>query len=235
MIPIVANKEQSFDAGSFEKHIIETTKMHKKQGRALAFAFIIYDFDNHTINQILKKEDYWSSLDKISGKNLSVFYINSKNDYYRRRQNEIFKEELRQREINAQKGFMSFLVPISKKPTPLDNAVGLIKTELNIQDDIKLPAVLFFQTNEEEISDSFLIILKEEKLENAFLELRDHIRNAVDSLSEVKSEYHRNHQEIFNLIRNGVEGGKFTKFVKKNITSKIGIGTIISLVKMIAG
>ncbi len=235
MIPIVANKEQSFDAESFEKYIIETTKMHKEQGRALAFAFIIYDFDNHTINQILKKEDYWSSLDKISGKNLSVFYINSQNEYYKKRQNEIFQEELRQRENNTQDGFMSFLVPITKKPTPLDNAVGLIKTEFSIQDDIKLPAVLFFQTNEEEISDSFLITLKEEKLENAFLELRDHIKNAVDSLSEVKSEYYGNHQEIFNLIKNGVEGGKFNKFVKKKITSKIGIGTIISLVKMIAG
>jgi len=235
MIPIVANKEHSFDAESFESYIMETTKMHKEQGRALAFAFIIYDFDNHTINQILKKEDYWSSLDKISGRNLSVFYINSQSDYYKRRQNEIFQEELRQREINSRKGYMSFLVPITKKNTPLDNAVGLIKTEFNIQDDIKLPAVLFFQTNEEAISDSFIITLKEEKLEDAFLELRDHIKNAVDSLSKVKEEYYGNHQDIFNLIRNGVEGGKFNKFVKKKITSKIGIGIIISLVKMIAG
>ncbi|NOZ45957.1 MAG: hypothetical protein GXO79_04160 [Chlorobi bacterium] len=235
MVPIVANKNQSFDAESFERYIIETTKMHKEQGRALAFAFIIYDFDNHTINQILKKEDYWSSLDKISGKFLSIFYINSQNEYYERRQNEIFQEELRQRNINAQKGYMSFLVPITKKPTPIDNAVGLIKKEFNIQNDLKLPAVLFFQTNDEDISDSFLITLKEEKLEDAFIELRDHIRNAVDSLSEVKSEYFGNHQEIFNLIRNGVESGRFNKFIKKNITSKIGIGTIISFIKLIAG
>lgn len=87
--------------------------------------------------------------------------------------------------------------------------------------NLKHPFVLLFQTDGEDTSDFFVVALKQDKLEEAFLELRDHIKNAVDSLSKVKPEYFKNHQEIFDLIKDGVGNGKFYDFVRKKITSKI--------------
>ncbi|HOH71059.1 MAG TPA: hypothetical protein PK984_04040 [Paludibacteraceae bacterium] len=77
MVPIVINEKQQFDEEGFKDFFIQKCKQHKSEGRALAFAFIVYDFENHTITNILKDKNYWSALDKISGNMLSVFYINS--------------------------------------------------------------------------------------------------------------------------------------------------------------
>lgn len=137
MVPIVISEDKKFNEESFKEYLVDTCRKHKTEGRALAFAFIVYDFDNHTITQILKKEDYWNSLDKISGKTLSVFYINSQESYFQRRQQEIYQDELRQRENFSKKGYISFLVPLTLKSTPFDNAIGLIKEEFEVEEDRK--------------------------------------------------------------------------------------------------
>lgn len=236
MVPIVINENQLFDKESFSDFLIETCRQHKLEGRALAFAFIVYDFDNHTITDILDKKNYWNTLDKISGRKLSVFYINSRDSYYKRRQEEIYQDELRQRDRNSRSGTISFFVPITRKPTPTDNAIDFVQSEFEVDENIKTPFVLFFQIdNDDNISDSFIVGLKQDKLEEAFLELRDHIKNAVESLDKVVPENYRNHQEIFNLIRSGVKSGKFYNFINKKVKPKLGIGTIISIVKLIAG
>jgi len=236
MVPIVINEDQQFDEESFKDFLIQTCRQHKSEGRALAFAFIVYDFDNHTITDILKKQNYWNTLDKISGKTLSVFYINSQDSYYKMRQEQIYQDELRQGDRNSQSGTISFLIPITRKPTPTDNAIGFVKSEFELDENIRTPFVLFFQIdNEDNISDSFIVGLKQDKLEEAFLELRDHIKNAVESLNKVLPENYKNHQEIFNLIKSGIESGKFYDFINKKVKPKLGIGLIISLVKLIAG
>ncbi|HPB85804.1 MAG TPA: hypothetical protein PLR63_08480, partial [Paludibacteraceae bacterium] len=90
--------------------------------------------------------------------------------------------------------------------------------------------------NDDNISDSFIVGLKQDRFEDAFLELRDHIKNAVESLNKVLPENYKNHQEIFNLIKSGVKSGKFYDFVNKKVKPILrGIETIISLVNLIAG
>jgi hypothetical protein len=241
MVPIALKADKQFDEEEFKEHLLKLCNHHKKQKRALAFAFIVYDFDDQAINQILKHKDYWSNLDKISGKFLSVFYINSRDSYYKMRQKQIYNEEI-QAAINSRESNICFrirnthfLIPLTPKPTPLDNAIGFIKKEFKLDDNLKHPFVLFFQTDGEDISDFFIVTLKQEKLEEAFFELRDHIKNAVDSLSEVKPEYIDNYQEIFDLIRSGVKDAKFNDFVKKKVVPKLSIREIISLIKLISG
>jgi len=235
MVPIAINENQQFDEESFKDFLIQMCRQHKSEGRALAFAFIVYDFDNHTITDILEKKNYWNTLDKISGKTLSVFYINSQDSYYKRRQEQIYQDELSRSERNSRNGMMSFLVPITRTPTPTDNAIGFVRSEFKLDHSIKTPFVLFFQIgNDDNISDSFIVGLKQDRLEEAFLELRDHIKNAVESLNKVLPENYTNHQEIFNLIKDGVESGQFYNFVNNKVKPKLGIGTIISFVKLIA-
>jgi hypothetical protein len=236
MIPIVINENQQFDDESFNDFLIQICRQHKCEGRALAFAFIVFDFENHTITDILEKKNYWNTLDKISGKTLSIFYINSQDSYYKQRQEQIYRDELQQQDRNSRSGTISFLVPITRKPTPIDNAIGFINSEFELDENIKTPFVLFFQIdNDDNISDSFFVGLQQDRLEEAFLELKGHIKNAVESLDKVLPENYKNHQEIFNLIKSGVESGKFYDFINKRVKPKLGIGTIISLVKLIAG
>ena len=60
MGPIIIDAKNNFDEYSFEDYLMQVAKKHKDQGRAMAFAFIIYDFKNHVINEILEKRNYWN-------------------------------------------------------------------------------------------------------------------------------------------------------------------------------
>ncbi len=62
----------------FSNGIIELCEKHRKDKRALAFAFIIYDFCNPHITKVLDDVDYWNALDAVSGKFLSIYYIPSR-------------------------------------------------------------------------------------------------------------------------------------------------------------
>jgi hypothetical protein len=235
MVPIVINDNQSFDDNSFKDYLLNICQTHKDQQRALAFAFIVYDFDDYTITQILQDKNYWTTLDKLSGQYLSVFYVNSQNEHYKRRQQEIYLEERNRQAENARKGIVSFFVPLMLKATPLDKTIALIKKDFEITDEIKHPLVIFFQSDGEEILDYFLVSLKQEKLEDAFLELKSLLKNAIEGIKRVTPDNFENHQEIFDLLKSEVKSGKLYNFINKKIVAKLGIGTIISLVKTIAG
>jgi hypothetical protein len=235
MVPIVINDNQYFDDNGFKNYLLNLCQTHKDKQRALAFAFIVYDFDDYTVNQILQDKNYWTTLDKLSGQLLSVFYVNSQNEHYKRRQQEIYLEDLNSQEANARKGNISFFVPLTLKATPLDKTISLIKKDFEIIDDIKHPLVIFFQSDGEEILDYFLVSLKEEKLEDTFLELKSLLKNAVEGIRQVTPDNFENHQEIFDLLKSEVKSGKLYNFINKKVVSKLGIGTIISLLKTIAG
>lgn len=235
MIPIVINNNQPFDDHGFKDYLLNICKTHKDQQRALAFAFIVYDFADYTITQILQDKNYWTTLDKLSGHYLSVFYVNSQNEYYNSRQQEIYLEEKYRQEEIARKGYISYFVPVTLKATPLDKTISLIKNDFKIEDDIKHPLIIFFQSNGEEILDYFLVSLKQEKLEDAFLELKSLLKDAVEGIKQVTPENFENHQEIFDLLKGQIKRGQFYKFISKKIVPKLTIGTILSIVKTIAG
>jgi hypothetical protein len=233
MESIIIKGNRKFGVDSFSNYLIQTCRQHKSKRQALAFAFIVYDFDNHTIIDILEKKNYWSTLDKISSKVLSVFYINSRDSYYKKRQEEIYQDELLQEDDSSDEKYISLLVPIKIEPTPTDNAISFIKSEFELDENIKTPFVLFFQIdNDNKISDSFIVGLKQDKLEDAFLELRDIIKNAVESLDKVLPENYKNHQEIFNLIKEGVNSGQFYDFVSKKVKPMLSIERIYLLLKL---
>jgi hypothetical protein len=57
----------------FKNEFIEICATHHKQARALAFAFILYDFEHPQIAKMLDDRHYWNALNKISGRYLTVF------------------------------------------------------------------------------------------------------------------------------------------------------------------
>jgi len=57
----------------FQAIIIE----HFEANGTKSFAFIFYDFENHDIKTILKDQGVFAKLDRLSGNELSVFYLHS--------------------------------------------------------------------------------------------------------------------------------------------------------------
>lgn len=235
MVPIVISDNNYFDDKSFMQFLLQICETHKNEQRALAFAFIVYDFEDYTINKMLQDKNYWTVLDKLSSSYLSVFYVNSQNEYYKRRQNEIYMEEKKTQDEDLKKGNMSFFVPIKLKSTPLDKTIALIKNDFKIEEDLNHPLVLFFQSDGETIIDYFMVSLKQEKTEDAFLELKSILKNAVDGIKKVTPENFENHKEIFDLMKGQVQSGKLYNFISNKIAPKLGIGIILSIVRTIAG
>ncbi len=62
---------------SFLQRFNEICTDHLANGRAKSFAFIFYDFTDQAIRQILKNEGVFANLDRLSGKELSVFYLHA--------------------------------------------------------------------------------------------------------------------------------------------------------------
>ena len=64
---------QELSSDTFSQSIIDVCEKHRIDSRALAFAFILYDFNNPQIFKILNDRDYWNALHTISGKYLSIY------------------------------------------------------------------------------------------------------------------------------------------------------------------
>lgn len=64
---------------SFQDRFISICESHIEDDRAKAFAFIFYDFQNEAVRHVLKSLGGFAELDRLSGKNLSVFYLHSDN------------------------------------------------------------------------------------------------------------------------------------------------------------
>ena len=183
------------NSGAYET-IIDICNQHKEEQRALAF--VTYNFRNPQLNKVLTDTDYWDSLDKISGSLLTVFYLpsNTKN----------FGEDLLRSSGADQRSMYGIAVDDSE-----NMIVPMIKNYLQYDCPIKLSSILFFQTNGRYVQDFFFIELSEEKIEDSFIELKAYISSAVDELRRIKPEYYENDQEIFNLLKSGVEAVNFKK------------------------
>ena len=59
--------------GRFDEICLE----HLNNGRAKSFAFIFYDFTDQAIRKILNNQGVFAQLDRLSGKELSVFYLHA--------------------------------------------------------------------------------------------------------------------------------------------------------------
>jgi hypothetical protein len=158
------NKALSFS--SFQEKLVEICNSHRENNKALAFAFILYDFENAQIQKVLNDKDYWLALNKISGEYLSVFSIN-------------YKAE----DEGMEK--ISNLTTFSYNDNPSIATNKLIENYFGANVIVTYPAILFFQVKEKEVIDSLLIELKEEKIEEAFLELKENMKITVDVLKKV--------------------------------------------------
>jgi hypothetical protein len=188
----------------FSQGIIELCDKHRNETRAIAFAFLLYDFRNPQIIKVLEDRDYWNALNAISGKYLSIYYIHSKERN--------FAADLEASNGVERRG----MHPISGGVT-MGNIVPMLKRYLALETNVKLPSILFFQVEGKLISDYFLIELFEETIEKSFIELKDYILEAVASLKRIDPTCYENYQPIFECLKRGVDSERFRKVSFRNV------------------
>lgn len=190
----------------FNTGIIELCEKHRGESRALAFAFLIYDFRNPQIIKVLEDEDYWNALDVISGNFLSIYYIHSRERH--------FAEDLIATDHAERRGLHQINEKIG---IAVDELAPMLKKYLVLDNNVKLPSILFFQVEGRLISDYFLIELSEETIENSFIELKDYIMAAVERLKMIDPKYYGNFKPIFESLKQGVDSKRFRRVTFKNI------------------
>ncbi|MFD0795146.1 hypothetical protein ACFQZX_16100 [Mucilaginibacter litoreus] len=80
MNPIYSRQPSGGIGYSFENflaHFFEICYEHLRNGRAKSFAFILFDFEHGDVFLTLKNEKVFTKLDRLSGKELTIFYLNS--------------------------------------------------------------------------------------------------------------------------------------------------------------
>jgi hypothetical protein len=65
------------ELSSFTRRFDEICTEHLSKGRAKSFAFIFYDFTDQDIREILKNQGVFTHLDRLSGRELSIFYLHA--------------------------------------------------------------------------------------------------------------------------------------------------------------
>jgi hypothetical protein len=186
---------------NLEKYILSVCAKHHKEERALAFAFIIYDFDNPQVSKILKDPDYFNALDFISSDILTVFYLNS--EYVSS-----------QSKSAAKSNVMRIELAMEKVDAPPNLSPKFLAENLLNEKSLPSPSILFFQVSGFVITEYTIANLRENEIEKGFIEMKDIINNAVTSIKQVEHPFKDNHKEIFNLIRGAIESSEFWKTAK---------------------
>lgn len=75
---------------TFLTRFIEICEEHLQNDRAKAFAFILYNFNDEATKQVLRNQGGFTKLDRLSGNDLSIFYLHSDNRKQLRAFNDIF-------------------------------------------------------------------------------------------------------------------------------------------------
>ena len=211
----IRTSEGQFDGiESLEHYILKKCSEHKAEKKAFAFALIVYDFNDPHINMILENENYFNALDYTSGRYLTVFYVHS--------------EYIKYQSDRAKKSTgMRIELSIEKVNAPDNISPKFIGEKLINNDSLPSPSIIFFNTSEHIITDYTIAKLRENEIEKGFNELLCVIKRAVESLNEIKEENRENEKEIFNLLKQSIEGSEFWKSAKSGFDKVMKIKDFI--------
>lgn len=170
----------------FEHRFFEVCKAHRAQGRALAFAFILFDRSHAYVRGALAQQNYWDALDEIAGRRLSVFSLDV------RPPQTTGRTELRWMHVAETVRFAD------QHQDVLTDLFG----EVTVRE---LPCVIFFQVDHEDLVDAFAVRLRADGLGQTYEELKGVIGAASDAVSHVTDENAEHAREVFHLVRGALD------------------------------
>lgn len=180
----------------------------------------MYDFLNAEVEKVLNDPDYWRAFNKIAGNKLTVFYIHSPFENLKAHNPRIMPGQP-----------INYMFRFSSKEDPGLITVPLLEEEFGIKEDIPLPALLFFQIENEKVSDFFVVRLKAETIEKSSMEIKGHMKEAVKSLSHILPENYQNHDEIFRELRRAIKERNTNVFLAK-VLKAVPFSKLFSLLLM---
>jgi hypothetical protein len=166
---------------SFKNDFLGICEAHRAQGRALAFAFILFDRSHPYVRSALAQQNYWDALNQRAGRYLSVFSLDARPPATTEPE-----AELR----------LMYVVDAPRH----DHIHLALSQHFDGLDEAKLPCVLFFQVADAQVIDMTLVTLAGTNLSETYNELEAVIGTAADSVARVEDDNAQNAQEIFNLI-----------------------------------
>jgi hypothetical protein len=213
MIPVYLsqnNGRQGYGFDEFSRKFFDICDSHRRDGRALAFAFILYSYSNPEVRKVLDDKDYWDALDEISGNRLSVYSFIS--PHGRKRQQPIqFLTGVRLADLKQSKAFVE----------------EYFKVDL-FEDH---PSILFFQVSDNKVSDACLVKITAKSVENCFDEIKNILKTATDSIKDIQPEFSKNSDEIFQLIKSDLFQRKGLIIVKNAIKAFTFVSEFVSALK----
>ncbi len=199
----------------FKENLIELCNQFRDQDRALAFAFILYDFKSPQVKKVIEDSDYWNALNVISGKHLTVFTLH-------------YKERPRYKPKNILTTLIS--MPIFRPP---ENEIDDIMIRyFDNRQKIQYPAILFFQVDQNKVIDTMMVGLKHEKVEDSFLEIKKYLSRGVEALSRIDPQNKSNHKEIFDCLELEISNFQSMKLIQR--MTRLA-GSAVGLVASIKG
>ncbi|MGH7927248.1 MAG: hypothetical protein ACREQV_05595 [Candidatus Binatia bacterium] len=170
----------------FETEFLQICEEHKRDGRALFFAFLLFDFRNADLVKVLRDEDYWRALDVTSGNRLTVYSFH------------VLEPKVPAPTVEVRNMY-------AVDPGPSHRTELVFRSYFGTLDVPAVPAVLFFQVNEESVSDYFIVTLSARGVEGTYQELEDVLDVAVRSVAKVLPENEHRAGEVFNLVKAGLD------------------------------
>jgi hypothetical protein len=206
-------KEHAFE--EFQEQLVKICEDHRGSGRAMLFAFILYDYRNAQLLKVLRDADYWRALDHLAGKSLTVFTI--------RAAEPLESYEIERRGMHGVDG-------------PGDPGMKyqlILRSYFGLRERLTLPAVLFFQVHDGEVVDHELWQLQQQRVEDAFVELRDAIGLVVTALEKVEDENRGNAVELFNLVKRRIGEERTKVRILKGLKAIRAVKDITSFVHLL--
>jgi hypothetical protein len=209
---------QGYSFDHFSTNFVEICRSHRAEGRALVFCFILYDFTNAEVGLFLDNSRYWDALNAISGPYLTVFTFHysktrSENASAERRAKALLADLAARNSVKSQ--ISSYNSRISARSP--DDVVRLYEAIFTKSAAPHLPALIFFQVNEDTVSEPFNVKIRGSTQEEAFNDVRSIIRDATNSVSQVLPENRGNTKEIFDLVKVALEQRELFFFLKKSL------------------
>ncbi|MBN8693056.1 MAG: hypothetical protein J0L69_07645 [Bacteroidetes bacterium] len=201
MNPIYINSlDEDHSFQSFYDRLIDICNSHIRDNRAFCFCLFLYDETNASFIKAVTDKVYWDALHHTSGDLLTIFSIHKKHRG-RMRANSSPYQTMRI-QLHSHKVY-------SKEELPKENQ-KLIEKFFKDVADINYPSLLFFQIDDEKISDHLIVELREKKAEETYLELKEIIDAAVTGLKRLDRANKENRQGAFDQVV-----GELTKMQNK--------------------
>lgn len=204
---------QSYSFERFEDEFLKICNEHISQGRATLFAFLLYDLRTPQIEKILEDRSYWGALNAVAGPYLTVF---------------AFHRDAPPAAPMVERRWLHSITPASS-----EFASVILQRYFSLDGDYAAPSLLFFQVDDNGVSDSFFAKIRSEKVEDAYLEIRNVLEGAASMVKHVGSAVADRHR-LFDLIEREIKGRNIASQLIRAAKKVSSLKDVVGLLRVLS-